>query len=45
MVVFPELTERQVEIIAVVDFIFMVMAFTEYALAYFSKKNHFQDID
>ena len=45
MVVFPELTERQVEIIAVVDFIFMVIAFTEYALAYFSKKNHFQDIE
>jgi cardiolipin synthase len=45
MVVFPELTERQVEIIAVVDLIFMVMAFTEYALAYFSKKNHFQDIN
>jgi cardiolipin synthase len=45
MVVFPELTERQVEIIAVIDFIFMVMAFTEYALAYFSKKNHFQDIN
>lgn len=45
MVVFPELTERQVEIIAVVDLIFMVMAFTEYALAYFSKKNHFQNVD
>ena len=45
MVVFPDLTQRQVEIIAVVDFIFMVIAFTEYALAYFSKKNHFQDID
>lgn len=44
MVVFPDMPERQVEIIAVVDLIFMVMAFTEYALAYFSKKNHFQDI-
>ena len=45
MVIFPEMTVRQVEIIAVIDLIFMVMAFTEYALAYFSKKNHFQDID
>ena len=45
MVVFPEMTERQVEIVAVIDFIFMVMAFTEYALAYFSKKNHFQDVE
>ena len=45
MVVFPDMPERQVEIIAVVDLIFMVMAFTEYALAYFSKKNHFQDIN
>ena len=45
MVMFPELTDRQVEIIAVVDLVFMVMAFTEYALAYFSKKNHFQNID
>ena len=45
MVVYPEMAERQVEIIAVIDLIFMVMAFTEYALAYFSKKNHFQSID
>jgi len=45
MVVFPTMTERQVEIIAVIDLVFMVMAFTEYALAYFSKKNHFQNIE
>ncbi len=45
MVVYPKMTVRQVEIIAVIDLIFMVMAFTEYALAYFSKKNHFQNID
>lgn len=45
MVMFPHLTQRQVEIIAVVDLIFMVIAFTEYAIAYFSKKNHFQNID
>lgn len=44
MVMFPNLTHRQVEIIAVVDLVFMVMAFTEYAIAYFSKKNHFQDL-
>ena len=45
MVVYPTMTVRQVEIIAVIDLIFMVMAFTEYALAYFSKKNHFESID
>ncbi len=45
MVVYPEMTVRQVEIIAVIDLIFMVMAFTEYALAYFSKKNHFQNVE
>ena len=45
MVVYPAMTVRQVEIIAVIDLIFMVMAFTEYALAYFSKKNHFENID
>lgn len=45
MVVYPAMTVRQVEIIAVIDLIFMVMAFTEYALAYFSKKNHFESID
>ena len=45
MVIYPEMSVRQVEIIAVIDLIFMVMAFTEYALAYFSKKNHFQSVD
>ena len=45
MVVYPAMTVRQVEIIAVIDLIFMVIAFTEYALAYFSKKNHFESID
>ena len=45
MVVYPAMTVRQVEIIAVIDLIFMVMAFTEYALAYFSRKNHFENID
>lgn len=45
MVIYPAMTVRQVEIIAVIDLIFMVMAFTEYALAYFSKKNHFESID
>ncbi len=44
MVVFPQLTLRQVEIIAVIDLIFMVMAFTEYAITYFSKKNHFENL-
>ncbi len=45
MVMVPSLTHRQVEIIAVVDLVFMVIAFTEYAIAYFSKKNHFQSVD
>ncbi len=45
MVMVPDLTHRQVEIIAVVDLVFMVIAFTEYAIAYFSKKNHFQNVD
>ena len=45
MVVYPTMTVRQVEVIAVIDLIFMVIAFTEYALAYFSRKNHFQNID
>jgi cardiolipin synthase len=44
MVIFPQLTHRQVEIIAVVDLIFMVMAFTEYAITYFSRKNHFENL-
>ena len=45
MVVFPWLTHEQVQVIAVIDLIFMVMAFTEYAITYFSKKNHFENLD
>ena len=45
MVIFPWLTQQQVQVIAVIDLIFMVMAFTEYAITYFSKKNHFENLD
>lgn len=45
MVIFPWLTQEQVQVIAVIDLIFMVMAFTEYAITYFSKKNHFENLD
>ncbi len=45
MVIFPWLTQEQVQVIAVIDLIFMVMAFTEYAITYFSKKNHFENLN
>lgn len=45
MVIFPWLTQEQVQVIAVIDLIFMVMAFTEYAITYFSKKNHFENLE
>ena len=45
MVIFPWLTQEQVQVIAVIDLIVMVMAFTEYAITYFSKKNHFENLD
>lgn len=45
MVIFPEMSTKQVEYIAGGALIFMTIAFTEYAIAYFSKKNHFENVD
>lgn len=45
MVMLPDLSLKHVNIIAMVDAAFMIVAFTEYFIAYYSKNNHFQPID
>jgi len=45
MVMLPNLSEKAVNIIALVDAIFMLIAFADYAIAYFFKDNKFQSVD
>ena len=45
MVMIPSLDAKAVNIIALVDAIFMVIAFADYAIAYFARESKFQTID
>lgn len=45
MVMLPELSEKVVNIIALVDAAFMLVAFVEYVLAYFFMENKFQSLE
>ena len=45
MVMIPSLGAKAVNIIALVDAIFMVIAFADYAIAYFARESKFQAID
>lgn len=45
MVMLPDLSENAVNIIAIVDGIFMLIAFANYVIAYFFLDNRFQSID
>lgn len=45
MVMLPNLSEKAVNIIALVDAVFMLIAFADYAIAYFFKDNKFQSVD
>lgn len=45
MVLFPGLSEKVVLTIAIIDAVFMLIAFIDYATAYKSKEHKFQDID
>lgn len=45
MVMLPNLSEKTVNIIALVDAVFMLIAFADYAIAYFFKDNKFQSVD
>ena len=45
MVLFPGLNEKVVLTIAIIDAVFMLIAFIDYATAYKSKEHKFQDID
>ena len=45
MVMFPELSEKTVNIITAVDSIFLLVAFADYAVAYFGRESKFQAIN
>ncbi len=45
MVMIPGLDTKTVNIIAIVDAIFMLIAFADYAIAYFARESKFQTID
>ena len=45
MVMLPKLDKKVVDIIALVDGIFMIIAFADYATAYFFRENKFQPIE
>lgn len=45
LILLPNIENRFVNIIAVIDIIFMLLAFADYALAYFRGDSKFQDID
>lgn len=45
MVMLPNLSEKAVNIMALVDAVFMLIAFADYVIAYFFKENKFQSID
>ena len=45
MVMLPELSKQAIDIIAIVDGIFMLIAFVHYALAYFCMDSKFEPLD
>lgn len=45
MVMLPNLSEKTVVMITIVDAIFMLIAFADYVVAYFFKENKFQPVD
>lgn len=45
MVMLPNLSEKTVVVITIVDAIFMLIAFSDYVVAYFFKENKFQPVD
>ena len=45
MVMLPELNNRIINIIAIIDLVFMLVAFIEYVAAYFFMEDKFQNID
>ena len=45
MVMLPNLSEKTVVLITIVDAIFMLIAFSDYVVAYFFKENKFQPVD
>ena len=45
MVMLPNLSEKAVNIMALVDAVFMLIAFADYVIAYFFKENKFQSVD
>ena len=45
MVMLPNLSEKTVVLITIVDAIFMLIAFADYVVAYFFKENKFQLVD
>lgn len=45
MVMLPELNERVINIIAIIDLIFMLVAFIEYIAAYFFREDKFQSLE
>lgn len=45
MVMLPELPKRTVDIIAIIDGVFMLIAFVHYALAYFCMDSKFETLD
>ena len=45
MVIFPEIRLSAVRLIALVDGIFLMLAFADYVITYLSKKNRFQPLD
>ena len=45
MVMLPNLSEKTVVLITIVDAIFMLIAFADYVVAYFFKENKFQPVD
>ncbi len=44
MVLFPELSPKTVTIITVIDSVFLLVAFADYAIAYFVKESKFQSV-
>lgn len=44
MVMIPDMSETAIHIITLVDIVFMVIAFIEYAVTYFKRDNKFQSI-
>lgn len=45
MVMVPTLPEKVIKIIAIVDAVFMLISFADYATAYYSRDSKFQEVD